>query len=113
MNSIGEVTQRDKLQFPIQENIRYQCMKGGRYSAVGTGRTTQISSREVSFTTPQPLRQGEKVRLALDWPALLDNTCLMKLEICGSVVQIEPGSAAVRIVRYEFRTRGHNLHLMQ
>lgn len=104
-NTTGHDRPHDKHRFPIEQDVRYQCENGSRISAVGAGKTLEISSAEVRFTTVQPLRQGERVRLAMDWPVMLDNTCLMKLEICGSVVRSEPGTAAVRIARYEFRTR--------
>jgi len=43
---------------------------------------------------------------------MLDNACLMKLEICGSVVRSLAGTAAVKIARHEFRTRGAKLRLV-
>jgi hypothetical protein len=98
--------------FPIKQNVRYQCVKGSRISIVGLGKTLEIGSREVRFTTQQPLLPGQKMRLAVDWPALLDNTCQMKLEICGWIVHSEPGEAAVRIERYEFRTRGARIAMI-
>jgi len=97
---------RGRRRFPIQQDVRYQCVKGSRISAVGVGKTLEISSREVRFTTQQPLKQGQRMRLAMNWPAMLDNTCSMKLEILGWIVHSEPGEAAVKIQRYEFRTRG-------
>lgn len=100
---------RTRRRFPIQQDVRYQCVKGSRIILVGVGRTLEISSREVRFTTQQPLKRGQKVRLAMDWPALLDNTCRMKLEISGWVVNCELAEAAVKIERYEFRTRGIQL----
>jgi hypothetical protein len=106
---VGDEPQRRKLRFPSEKDIRYQRVKGGCLSAVGAGKTSQIGSREVRFTTQYALKQGEKVRLAVDWPAMLDNTCLMKLAICGPVVRSEPGTAAVRTTRYEFQTRGATL----
>lgn len=86
------------LQFPME--IRYQRVKRGRGSAVGVGKALQMSSREILFTTQHPLKQGERVRLAVDWPAMLEKDCLTKLEIRGSVVQSEPGRAAVGIASY-------------
>jgi len=97
---------REPRWFPIQQDVRYQCVKGSRISAVGVGKTLEISSSEVRFTTQQPLKKGQKVRLAMNWPAMLDNTCRMKLEIVGWIVRSERGEAAVKIERYEFRTRG-------
>ncbi|HVN06694.1 MAG TPA: hypothetical protein VMT86_19885 [Bryobacteraceae bacterium] len=94
-----------KHRFPIEQEVRYQCVTGSRISAAGTGKTLEISSDEIRFTTEQSLRPGANVRLAMDWPAKLDNTCFMKLEIRGSVVHSEAHTAAVKIARYEFRTR--------
>ena len=101
--------QREKLRFPIEKDVCYLCVKRGGISAVGVGKTYQISSREVRFTTQYPLRRGERVRLAVDWPAMLGDACLMKLEIRGSVIRSLPGAAAVSIASYEFRTRGAKL----
>ena len=97
---------RGRHHFPIEQDVRYQCVKGSRINAVGVGKTIEISSREVQFTTQHVLKLGERVRLAVNWPALLDGACYMKLEIYGWVVRTEPGTAAVKIERYEFRTRG-------
>ncbi len=107
--ALAERQQRDKLRFPIEKDVCYQCVERGRISAVGVGKTFQISSREVRFTTQDPLRRGERVRLAVDWPAMLGNACPMKLEIRGSVTRTLPGAAAVNIASYEFRTRGAKL----
>ena len=109
--SSAEHRQRDKLRFPIEKDVCYQCVKRGRISTVGVGKTFQISSREVRFTTQYPLLRGERVRLAVDWPAMLGDACPMKLEISGSVIRSLPGEAAVDIARYEFRTRGATLGL--
>jgi hypothetical protein len=100
---------RARRRFPIQQEVRYQCVKGTRIALVGVGKTLEISSREVRFTTQQPLKRGQKMQLAMDWPAKLDNTCRMKLEIFGWIVECEPATAAVKIERYEFRTRGVQL----
>jgi hypothetical protein len=109
-NVLGEDNgRRARRRFPIQQDVRYQCVKGSRISAVGVGKTVEISSREVRFTTQHPLQRGQKMRLAMNWPAMLDNTCRMKLEISGWIVHSEPGEAAVKIERYEFRTRGAQL----
>ncbi|MGC9946697.1 MAG: hypothetical protein ABSF64_10055 [Bryobacteraceae bacterium] len=113
-NFLGEDDgRRARRRFPIQQDVRYQCVKGSRISLIGVGKTLEISSREVRFTTQQPLKRGQKMRLAMDWPAMLGNTCRMKLEISGWIVDSEPGEAAVKIERYEFRTRGAQLAVIQ
>ena len=107
-----EQERRARRRFPIQRDVRYQCVKGSRITLVGVGKTLEISSREVRFTTQQPLKRGQKMRLAVDWPALLDNTCRMKLEIFGWIVECDPAEVSVKIERYEFRTRGAPLAVM-
>jgi hypothetical protein len=112
-NFLGEDHgRRVRRRFPIQQDVRYQCVKGSRITLVGVGKTLEIGSREVRFTTQQPLKRGQKMRLAVDWPAMLHNTCRMKLEIFGWIVESDPAEAAVKIERYEFRTRGAPLAMM-
>jgi hypothetical protein len=41
----------------------------------------------------------------MEWPVLIENKCLLKLVIYGYVVRSDSNTAAVKIVRYEFRTR--------
>jgi len=98
--------------FPIKQDVRYQCVRGSRISLVGVGKTLEISSREVRFTTQHPLKEGQKMRLAIDWPAMLDDNCHMKLEIAGWIVESGPGEATVKIERYEFHTRGAQLAMI-
>lgn len=103
---------REKLQFPIEREVHYQCTRGARVWAAGIGRSFQISSHEVQFTTQHPLKRGEKVHVTLDWPVMLDNTCHLKLEIRGPVIRSGPGTASVKIMRREFRTRGLALRVV-
>jgi hypothetical protein len=107
-----ELGRRERRRFPIRQDVRYQCVKGSRIHAVGVGRTVEIGSREIRFTTQHPLKAGEKVLVSVNWPAMLDSTCAMKLEIFGWVIRTEPGGVVVRIERHEFRTRGNSLAMM-
>jgi hypothetical protein len=97
---------REKLRFPIEQDVCYQCVDGNRFSTVGEGKTIEISSREIHFTTQHFLNPGERVRLAVAWPTMLDNACLLKLEVCGLVIRCAWGTATIQIASYEFRTRG-------
>lgn len=65
-----------------------------------------MSSNVVRFTTEHPLSQGESVEVTVNWPALVNDKCLIKLVIHGRVIRSDSGSAAVQIANYEFRTRG-------
>jgi len=107
----GDRGRRLPHRFPIRLDVRYQCLKGSQISAVGIGKTLEMSSREVRFSTEHDLKQGQKMRLAVNWPATLDDACRIQLEISGWIVQSEPGKAAVTIERYEFRTRGNSATL--
>jgi hypothetical protein len=71
----------------------------------GTGRTLNIGSGGVLFTTEEKLPLGRTVELSVNWPAMLDGTCPLKFVAVGRVVRAEEDIAAVRIERYEFRTR--------
>jgi hypothetical protein len=67
-----------------------------------------ISSGELTFTTEQELAPRQKVEVTVNWPAMLDSTCPMKLVISGRVMRSADGSASVSIDHYEFRTRALN-----
>jgi hypothetical protein len=57
------------------------------------------------FTTEEKLPLGRQVEIAVNWPARLGGTCPLKFVASGRVVRSENNRAAVRIERYEFRTR--------
>jgi len=67
-----------------------------------------IGSRGILFTTEGKLPLGRLVELSVNWPARLGGTCPLKFVAVGRVVRAEPTRAAVRIERYEFKTRGSN-----
>ena len=90
--------------FPIREEVRYRIEKKN-HSTVGSGETIDIASTEVSFTTTKQLPLGEKVEVAVNWPVLLNNDCALRLIASGRIVESRENFAALRIERYEFRTR--------
>jgi hypothetical protein len=58
------------------------------------------------FTTERTLSPGERLEVAVNWPAHLDNRCPLKLVTTGRIVRSDNGRAALSIERYEFRTQG-------
>jgi hypothetical protein len=84
--------------------LRYRVIHKSA-SVSGTGKTLNIGSGGVLFTTEEQLPLGRTVELSVNWPARLDGTCPLKFVAVGRVIRSEPGMAAVRIERYEFRTR--------
>ena len=105
----GERERRIKRRFRIEQDIRYKMLYGQRIAETGTGRTHNISSGGVWFTTESLLTTGMPVELSMTWPVLLNDSCPMKLMIYGCVVRSTDKGAAVAIERYEFRTQGRSL----
>jgi len=97
---------RSKRRFKIEQNLRYKLLYGSRVAESGSGKTLNISSSGVWFSTENVLGTGLPVELSMTWPARLNDVCPMKLMIYGCVVRSDKDGAALSIERYEFRTQG-------
>lgn len=97
---------RTKRRFQIAQEVRYRMDFDRRVPETGTGRTLDISSAGVSFTTQNLLAAGTPVELSMNWPVLLNDSCPIKLMMYGNVIRSDDKVAAVAIQRYEFRTQG-------
>ena len=104
--SSGMVERRSSDRFPIEREVRYKLLSKRSNHEEGTGKTINISSNGVLFTTDQILLPGKRLELSISWPAQLDNKCQLKLVARGRVARLEQGRAAVEIQQYEFRTSG-------
>jgi hypothetical protein len=95
---------------PIEREVRYTVI-GSKKNArrTGSGRTLNMSSRGVLFTTESSLPEAACVELAVSWPAELDDAIPLKLVATGILVRAEEKQAALSIQKYEFRTRGLSL----
>jgi len=102
----SERERRTKRRFQIDQEVRYKMLYGQRIAETGVGRTLNISSGGVWFSTENMLTSGMPVELSMSWPVLLNDSCPMKLMIYGCVVRSNERGAAVAIERYEFRTQG-------
>lgn len=102
----GERERRTKRRFQIEQEVKYKMLYGQRIAETGVGKTTNISSGGVWFSTETMLTAGMPVELSMTWPVLLNDSCPMKLMIYGCVVRSNERGAAVAIERYEFRTQG-------
>src|SRR4051794_15481192 len=105
-NTKSERERRIKRRFTIDQEVKYKMLYGQRIAETGVGRTMNISSGGVWFTTEKMLTSGMPVELSMNWPVLLNDSCPMKLMIYGCVVRSNEKGAAVAIERYEFRTQG-------
>jgi hypothetical protein len=103
-NRVGD--RRLKRRFRIEQDVRYKMLFGQRVAETGSGKTTNISSGGVCFTTDNMLSIGIPVELSMNWPVLLNQSCPLKLMIYGCVVRSTDNGSAMLIERYEFRTQG-------
>ena len=105
----GEPERRSKKRFHIQQEVRYKMLYGQRIAETGTGRTANMSSGGIWFSTETSLALGMPVEISMMWPVLLNDLCPMKLMIYGCVVRSTERGAAVAIERTEFRTTGRSM----
>jgi hypothetical protein len=105
-NGNGDRERRIKRRFEIEQEVRYKMLYGQRIAETGSGKTMNISSGGIWFSTENMLTTGMPVELSMNWPVLLNDSCPMKLMIYGCVVRSSDKGAAVAIERYEFRTQG-------
>jgi hypothetical protein len=100
---------RVKRRFPIEQDVLYKMLYGQRIAETGAGKTLNMSSGGIWFSTENMLSSGMPIEVSLSWPVLLNDFCPMKLMIYGCVVRSNGRGAAVAIERYEFRTQGRSL----
>lgn len=91
------------FQYPVVMELRYKTRT--RVPRIGMGRTLRMSSKEIIFTTDQPLEEGTKLEISIVWPALLDRVVPLQLVVEGNVVGRQGSELTARIVRHHFRTR--------
>lgn len=91
--------------FAIEREIRYRALNKRGGEEAGEGKTVNMSSSGVLFTSVQILRPGRRIELAISWPAQLNNKCALKLVARGRIVRFDNGLAAMEIQQYEFRTQ--------
>jgi hypothetical protein len=95
--------------FPIERDVRYKVFGTHKnVMQIGLGKSLNMSSSGVLFTTESILREGQRVELAVSWPVLLNNMLPLKLVASGRLVRSQGTQAAMSIDKYEFKTRGSN-----
>jgi hypothetical protein len=102
-----ENTQRERRtrsRFGIRRELRYKLVEGRNVVAAGTGRTIDMGSGGVAFCADNELRPGACVELSISWPALLDQTCPLRLTVFGRVLRSAGRTAVCTVDRHEFRT---------
>jgi hypothetical protein len=95
---------RASHRLPIERDVCYKVLEGKKTLEVGAGRTLNISSKGILFTTEFPLPNGKRVELSVSWPSRLDNIIPLKLVAVGRLVRVEEKQAAITIEQYTFKT---------
>jgi hypothetical protein len=83
----GTVERRGTSRFPLREDVRYK-LAHGKVVTARSGRTVNIGSGGVLFTTEHPLPIGRTVEVAINWPALLDGIIRFRV-LVGAIVKPE------------------------
>ena len=95
--SVQATERRQHRRFPISARSRY--LVDGEH---GSGTTVNISSGGVFLQTAKALAAGRQIQIWIDWPALLDQRCPLRLVIVGRILRSGREGAAVEIGRYSF-----------
>ena len=100
----GNADRRHSDRFPIEREVHYRVLNKRAGDEQGDGKTVNMSSAGILFTTEEMVLPGRRLEVAVNWPAQLNNQCALKLVARGRVVRFEDGRAAMEIQQYEFRT---------
>jgi hypothetical protein len=96
---------RSKKRYALDLALTYRVLRKYRVIATGSGRTSNMSSSGLAFVTNETFRVATYVELSISWPVLLNDNCLLKLVVEGTVVRGGGRSTAMRVKRHEFRTQ--------
>jgi c-di-GMP-binding flagellar brake protein YcgR len=103
-SQVQRADRRSADRFPIEREVRYKVLSKKSSDEAGLGRTINMSSTGILFTTEHMLLPGRRLELSISWPAQLNNQTPLKLVARGRVIRYEHGQAAIEIQQYEFRT---------
>lgn len=102
---IEERERRATRRFPFESSVHYTVTAGPPGSESGLGRTVNLSSTGVLFSSQTPLYPGERLQLSISWPVQLNGNCGLKLVTVARVVRCTGALVAAQIEKYEFRTQ--------
>src|SRR5882724_10866666 len=93
----GRTDRRGTSRFPLREEVTYKVLNTQEVKITGTGKTLNIGSGGILFSTEERLPMGWTVELSVRWPARLGGTCPLKFVATGRVVRSDTDKAVVRI----------------
>jgi hypothetical protein len=96
---------RRSIRYPISLNVRFQSASQIKLYC-GAGVTRDFSSDGMFIETDRATAApGAQLKIVADWPVLLGGTVPLQFVAVGQVVRCDAFGFAVRILRYEYRTR--------
>jgi hypothetical protein len=105
LNDNAQADRRHSDRFPIEREMRYRILNKRGVTESGSGNTVNMSSSGVLFFAERIMAPGWRVELSINWPAKLNDKCALRLVARGRVVRSERGTAAIEILKHEFRTQ--------
>jgi hypothetical protein len=105
MQAMQRSDRRTADRFPLEREARFTVLDTRATAHAGKCRTVNVSSRAILFRSEERLAEGKRLELAVSWPALLNDTCALKLVALGKVIRSNFEEAVIEIERYEFRTQ--------
>jgi PilZ domain len=102
---VSTTERRRSSRFPIERELRYKTLNQRTEILAGIGKTLNISSSGVLFTSDHDLPVGTRLEVSISWPAQLNEKCLLNLVARGRVSRYSEGQLALQIQQYEFRTQ--------
>jgi DNA-binding CsgD family transcriptional regulator len=93
---------RKRRRFEIDQEVRYTVLGEHQTALAGFGRTLNISSASVWFSTNNLLAAGTRVGLSIAWPVLFRGVGPIRLTVDGNLLASDGDSAVVAIELYGF-----------
>jgi DNA-binding NarL/FixJ family response regulator len=103
--SSGGADRRTNARFPCRLAVSYQALEDPSLTGHATSETINISSKGLLFAASHDLQPGQLLQVSVNWPARLGNEIPLQLVAEGRVVRNVDGLTAMRIDKYEFKTR--------
>lgn len=99
---LDERERRNGRRVPLACTVRYE-IGSSTHKKTGMGRTIDMSSSGVLFTTESLLRANTRVALHVTWPVRLESDVPVELYAEGKVVRTESSRAAIKYDQIAFR----------
>jgi hypothetical protein len=100
-----ETGRNTSRRFPMSYGLRYVTAPPAA-ECTGAGETVWMSRHEVAFLAKGPASVGDKVRIFIAWPVLLNGAVPLQLIVNAEIVQCAGPLSVAKLTKHEFRTRG-------